>query len=809
MSNCSSGTFLCQNASSLILPLLDESTWRNEVRAALYLVGLFWSFMGVSIVADVFMTSIERITSATRKMTFFNSDTGVDEQVDVKIWNDTVANLSLMALGSSAPEILLSIIEIIGNGFKAGELGPGTIVGSAAFNLLIITAVCICSVDDEGKRIKQFMVFCVTATFSEFAYIWLVIILVCSSPDFIDLWEGVVTFLLFFILVVAAYIMDKGFCFKKAETEADKEANKGLIVHDAHHINEEKLREFIKQIGKDPNLTEEEVRRLALKKFSEGMPHSRAWYRINATRQMMGGHKLQVQLPEKLQGKLAEIEGAGDGASSDPHLKAKQDALTENGRLSVVEFTSTSVAVLERDQRARLTIRRYGNVKQRVVVKAETVDGTATKNEDYVPLKKTVVFEPDETQQTVDVEIIDDNQWEPDETFFVKLTLEKDQKLARLGPKKINQVTIINDDEPGTFEFVNASYLFKESCGRATVPVRRVNGADGVAKVSWKTEDQTARAGCDYEASSGELIFNHGEIEKTIEVAIYDDQNKEKDEHFKLLLTECSEGAKLGQTSATIITIVDDDEFNGFISRLAHTANVDLDAIRVDRNTYADQFRQAMNVNGGDIENATAIDYVMHFFTFGWKIIFAVIPPPSIWGGWLCFFVSLAMIGMLTAIIGDLASIFGCLVGLKDSVTAITFVALGTSLPDLFASKQAATADDSADNAVGNVTGSNSVNVFLGLGLPWMIAAIYHTAKGGSFNVPAGDLVFSVILYTVCSMLAIVLLILRRFVKPFGCSELGGNRTLKFVSGGFLCTLWLFYIVMSALKAYGVIVANF
>ena len=30
-----------------------------------------------------------------------------------------------------------------------------------------------------------------------------------------------------------------------------------------------------------------------------------------------------------------------------------------------------------------------------------------------------------------------------------------------------------------------------------------------------------------------------------------------------------------------------------------------------------------------------------------------------------------------------------------------------------------------ADAAVGNVTGSNSVNVFLGLGLPWVIAVIY------------------------------------------------------------------------------------
>ena len=39
------------------------------------------------------------------------------------------------------------------------------------------------------------------------------------------------------------------------------------------------------------------------------------------------------------------------------------------------------------------------------------------------------------------------------------------------------------------------------------------------------------------------------------------------------------------------------------------------------------------------------------------------------------------MIGVLTAMIGDLASHLGCSVGLRDTVTAIVFVALGTSVP--------------------------------------------------------------------------------------------------------------------------------
>jgi solute carrier family 8 (sodium/calcium exchanger) len=91
------------------------------------------------------------------------------------------------------------------------------------------------------------------------------------------------------------------------------------------------------------------------------------------------------------------------------------------------------------------------------------------------------------------------------------------------------------------------------------------------------------------------------------------------------------------------------------------------------------------------------------------------------------------MIGVLVIIVGDLAGIFGCLVGLKDEVTAITFVALGTSLPDTFASKTASINEKYADNAIGNVTGSNSVNVFMGLGIPWLIASIYW-AVNVSFN---------------------------------------------------------------------------
>lgn len=122
------------------------------------------------------------------------------------------------------------------------------------------------------------------------------------------------------------------------------------------------------------------------------------------------------------------------------------------------------------------------------------------------------------------------------------------------------------------------------------------------------------------------------------------------------------------------------------------------------------------------------------------------------------------MIGLLTAFIGDLASHFGCTIGLKDSVTAVVFVALGTSVPDTFASKVAATQDQYADASIGNVTGSNAVNVFLGIGVAWSIAAIYHAANGEQFKVSPGTLAFSVTLFTIFAFINV------------GCCCIGGGQ---------------------------------
>jgi len=211
----------------------------------------------------------------------------------------------------------------------------------------------------------------------------------------------------------------------------------------------------------------------------------------------------------------------------------------------------------------------------------------------------------------------------------------------------------------------------------------------------------------------------------------------------------------------------------------------------------------------GDIEDIEAMDGVMHFLTIGWKLFFSLIPPAHYYGGIPCFFISLGFIGFVTYIVGEFAGLFGCVLGIKPGVTAITFVALGTSLPDTFASMTAAQQEKYADAAVGNVTGSNSVNVFLGLGLPWVIACTYEaqsTRKNlngkqvdGKYYVPADSLGFSVVVFVICAITCVITLLIRRKLVK---GELGGESSGRMGSLVFLSSLWILYIVLSIMQAY-------
>ncbi|XP_070493895.1 sodium/calcium exchanger Calx isoform X2 [Chironomus tepperi] len=830
-------------------------------RGAVYFFALFYLFIGVSIVSDRFMAAIEVITSKEKEVKVKKSN-GEVQIVVVRVWNETVANLTLMALGSSAPEILLSVIEMFAKKFKAGDLGPGTIVGSAAYNLFVIIAICVLVIPNgEVRKIKHLRVFFVTATWSVFAYIWLYLILDVISPNVVDIWEGFVTFLMFPATVITAYIADRRLLIYKYIGKRYRMNKRGVMVQTEaseqtlemnNHLDDnfkaleenamtEEVKEFedsrreyittLKELRKKyPQHDLEQLEIMAQEQILNKGPKSRAFYRIQATRKMMGSGNIMRKISERAQSDLSEVKAE----------LQRVDVIdqTDDGHACKVYFEPGHYTVMESVGDFELRVVRRGDLSLLVTVDFETEDGSAEAGSDYIGKKGTLVFPPGVDEQRFRIEVIDDDVFEQDEHFYVRLSNVSDN--ATLSTPKVATVMILDDDHGGIFAFTSKDHEIVESVGTFELKVQRYSGARGKVIIPYWTEDGTAKSGKDYESMRGELVFENNEIEQVIPLVILEEGSYEKDVLFYVNigepqmvgaqqieeaeakapedLTEEDKMALLGKPKngdiiRAQLRIKESKEFKNTVDKLVQRANA---SILIGTSSWKEQFVEALTVNPGDDDGGdendgnddepstpSCMDYIMHFLTLFWKIIFAFIPPTDFYGGYLCFVISILCIGIVTAIIGDVASHFGCTLGIKDSVTAIVFVALGTSIPDTFASKVAAIQDKYADASVGNVTGSNAVNVFLGIGLAWTMAAIYHRSGGGEFRVETGNLAFSVTIFCTEACIAILILLARR--SPAIGGELGGPRAMKYITATALIGLWLIYLIASSLEAYGVI----
>ena len=109
-SNCS----IC-GQETLIVNLIDQLSAYKYVASTFYLGSMIYVFVGIAFVADIFMNAVEKITNQTKTVKRFNPNNNCFEVSSTRVWNQTVANLTLMAFGSSAPEILMATIEIIKN----------------------------------------------------------------------------------------------------------------------------------------------------------------------------------------------------------------------------------------------------------------------------------------------------------------------------------------------------------------------------------------------------------------------------------------------------------------------------------------------------------------------------------------------------------------------------------------------------------------------------------------------------------------------------------------------------------------------
>jgi solute carrier family 8 (sodium/calcium exchanger) len=698
----------------------------------------------------------------------------------------------------------------------------------------------------EVRYIQQTKVYYVTASWSILAYFWLIVVLLIWSPHVVEPIEGVITFMFFPMLIVFAYAADRGAFSRTAADDGDG----SRIV--AAELTKEELAELTHQVRTiHGDVKEEQLIRIINCECQE--PTSRAKYRAAAIRNMTAGKKVTVSdanTERVARESMREREAGGVGKAKSVRSSAARrstnrrasrglkvmpiisdDEETEQDLVDecVIEFDCKKYAVLENAGYRKVIVNRHGCLDQTATVAYKTVEGTAKATNDFTHTEGTLTFRPGEMVQSFKVFIVDDTAFEDDEEFYVELsnpTVEGGLE-AKIGMNNHMTIVIIDDDDPGVMSFEQEIITIQEDVEDKTVEliVKRADGSTGKVSVQYKTEDASAKAGRDFEAQSGELVFEEGENAKAIRLLVYGRGSYARKDYLRVYLTDVTGGAKFdpktdGGETSDIMTVFIESHAEGkeFTDRLMNNIQKSWHQSKIGHANYVEQFTAAVHVNGGEEGEEIGIqDKVLHVVTLPWKLMCAFIPPTDYCGGWMCFWVSLLVIGCVTGVISDLASLLGCVADMPDEVTAITLVALGTSLPDLFASKTAALNEPFADASVGNVTGSNCVNVFLGLGLPWTIGSIYWTVKGpdskwegkyqgdtdiaqhfrdsGAFIVKAGALVSSVMVFSCMAAVCLLVLYVRR--RKYG-GELGGPRIPAMATSALLVCLWLTYVGLSS-----------
>lgn len=447
-----------------------------------------------------------------------------------------------------------------------------------------------------------------------------------------------------------------------------------------------------------------------------------------------------------------------------------------------------------------------------------------------VAVEGRVQFEPTQQAATLRIALLPDDlqQASHSDTAPPALTVHlSDPSIGtQLGKNTHAAVRVLDGLAPGVLCLDEDSLRVNESASSVVLTLRREDGSHGAVSCLVSTKDGTAVAPADYESLDHVRIdFQSGQTEKQVSVPIHNDDHFEGDEHFQVIFSDATGGATFSsdcdggpdRAVATVVIECDDASSAGGCDAMLISLGVNADLWQQIGADWLHQVEDAVQFDGTLSFSPSGLAAVGFFaLAVPWRLVFALAPPPRLFGGWACFLVALVMIGGLTALVGDFASLLGCCMGISKSVTAITFVALGTSLPDTFASMKAAREEPFADNSLGNITGSNSVNVFLGLGLPWAVAALYWGAVSPQkeaewrhtyhqepwytsdlpvgFAVPAGSLGFSVVVFSVCAVLTLGILFLRRATLGV---ELGGDPRLASWTAGFFVLLWLLYVALS------------
>ncbi len=191
-----------------------------------------------------------------------------------------------------------------------------------------------------------------------------------------------------------------------------------------------------------------------------------------------------------------------------------------------------------------------------VTVAYTTVNGTAIAASDYLATSGTLTFPAGSGSQSIDVVVLGDTEFEPDETLLVKLSGASNATLGRAQATG----TIVNDEPATPTLSVADASLPEGNSGTVNLPfvVTLSPVAATTVTVRATTSNGTAIAGSDYNGGALTVTFAPGETSKAVNVGVRSDTAVEPDETFFAILSSPTGGAVIGRAQATG-TIINDD----------------------------------------------------------------------------------------------------------------------------------------------------------------------------------------------------------------------------------------------------------
>merc|ERR1712130_1073577 len=161
-------------------PMFPPDAFTEDQRASgaiiLHMIGLLYMFYALALVCDhYFVPTLDVI---------------------IERWgiSDDVAGATFMAAGGSAPELFTSVIGVF---IAVSDVGIGTIVGSAVFNVLFVIAACAFA-SAEALKLTAWPLIRDTTFYS----IALIVLVVFFLDDAIKWWEALILFLWYFCYVI-------------------------------------------------------------------------------------------------------------------------------------------------------------------------------------------------------------------------------------------------------------------------------------------------------------------------------------------------------------------------------------------------------------------------------------------------------------------------------------------------------------------------------------------------------------------------------------------------------------------------------